>query len=193
MGTFQNASPKKSLTSVCQLNSSQLCENERIFSSFSRASYSVFLAFMLSPPPPECRLVSRKVRLPKWDLVHAPSHFCTNPQPVSLQRTRQGRGMGDQAPKTISSPQESKVHSRENKEPSWIDPPPLYFIPDFPPVHCNLYRVAQNLSKQVLRISYTKFHLISFQFVVIPHGKRDLSSLPEAAVHILWNKRAMAL
>ena len=42
-----------------------------------------------------------------------------------------------------------------------------------------IYRVAQNHGKQVLRISCMKFHLITFQFVVIPHGKRDLSSLPE--------------
>ena len=50
-----------------------------------------------------------------------------------------------------------------------------------------LYRVRQNHGKQVLRISCIEFHLTKFQFVVIPHGKRDLSSLPwtgEAAVQI---------
>ena len=50
-----------------------------------------------------------------------------------------------------------------------------------------VYRDAQNHGKQVLRISCMKFHLLTFQFVVIPHGKRDLSSLPEvgeAAVQI---------
>ena len=54
-------------------------------------------------------------------------------------------------------------------------------------VHDYLYRVAQNHGKQVLRMSCIKFHLPTFQFVVIPHGKRDLSSLPEvgeAAVQI---------
>ena len=52
-----------------------------------------------------------------------------------------------------------------------------------------VYRVAQNHGKQVLRISCMKFHLLTFQFVVIPHGKRDLSSLPEVgevAVQISW-------
>ena len=43
-------------------------------------------------------------------------------------------------------------------------------------LHCMLYKVAQNPGKQVLRISYIKSHLLSFQFVVIPHGKRDLGS-----------------
>jgi len=50
-----------------------------------------------------------------------------------------------------------------------------------------LYRVAQNHGKQVLRISPIKFHFPIIQFVVIPHGQRDLSSLPwteEAAVQI---------
>ena len=49
------------------------------------------------------------------------------------------------------------------------------------------YRVAQNHGKQVLRISPIKFHFPIIQFVVIPHGQRDLSSLPwtgEAAVQI---------
>ena len=41
-----------------------------------------------------------------------------------------------------------------------------------------LYRVAQNHGKQVLRISHIKFHFTIIQFVVIPHGQRDLSSLP---------------
>ena len=55
---------------------------------------------------------------------------------------------------------------------------------------CNVqfvYRVAQNHGKQVLRISPIKFHFPIIQFVVIPHGQRDLSSLPwtgEAAVQI---------
>ena len=39
---------------------------------------------------------------------------------------------------------------------------------------------SQNHGKQVLRISCIKFHLLTIQFVVISHGKRDLSSLPEA-------------
>ena len=43
-----------------------------------------------------------------------------------------------------------------------------------------IYRVGQNHRKHVLKISCIKFHLLTFQFVVIPHGKRDLSSLPEA-------------
>ena len=50
------------------------------------------------------------------------------------------------------------------------------------------YRVAQNQGKQVLGISHVKFHFPTIQFVVIPHGQRDLSSLPwtgEAAVQIL--------
>ena len=50
-----------------------------------------------------------------------------------------------------------------------------------------LYRAAQNHGEQVLRMSCIQFHLLTFQFVVIPHGKRDLSSLPEvgeAAVQI---------
>ena len=50
-----------------------------------------------------------------------------------------------------------------------------------------MYRVAQNHGKQVLRISPIKFHFLIIQFVVIPHGQRDLSSLPwtgEAAVQI---------
>ena len=49
------------------------------------------------------------------------------------------------------------------------------------------YRVAQNHGKQVLRISPIKFHFPIIQFVVIPPGQRDLSSLPwigEAAVQI---------
>ena len=41
-----------------------------------------------------------------------------------------------------------------------------------------MYRVAQNHGKQVLRISPIKFHFPIIQFVVIPHGQRDLSSLP---------------
>ena len=56
-----------------------------------------------------------------------------------------------------------------------------------------LYRVAQNYGEQVVRISSIKFHLLTFQFVVIPHGKRDLSSLPEAgeaAVQISWEKES---
>ena len=60
--------------------------------------------------------------------------------------------------------------------------------------HGMLYRVAQNHGKQVLRISCMKFHLLTFQFVVIPHGKRDLSSLPEvgeAAVQISWKWEAV--
>ena len=51
----------------------------------------------------------------------------------------------------------------------------------------SLYRVAQNHGKQVLRISPIKFLFHILQFVVIPHGQRDLSSLPwtgEAAVQI---------
>ena len=36
--------------------------------------------------------------------------------------------------------------------------------------HPNIYRVAQNHGKQVLRITHTKFHLPITQFVVIPHG-----------------------
>ena len=40
------------------------------------------------------------------------------------------------------------------------------------------YRVAQNHGKQVLRVIHTKFHLPVIQFVVIPHGQRDLGSLP---------------
>ena len=42
------------------------------------------------------------------------------------------------------------------------------------------YRVRQYHGKQVLRICCIKFHLLTLQFVVIPHGKRDLGSLPEA-------------
>ena len=56
------------------------------------------------------------------------------------------------------------------------------------------YRVAQNHGKQALKISCIKFHLPTFQFVVIPNGKRDLSSLPEAseaAVQISWKKEAV--
>ena len=57
-----------------------------------------------------------------------------------------------------------------------------------------MYRVGQNHGKQVLRISCIKFHLLTFQFVVISHGKIDLSSLPEAgeaAVQILSIKEAV--
>ena len=42
------------------------------------------------------------------------------------------------------------------------------------------YKVRQNHKKKLLRISCEKLHLLTFQFVVISHGKRDLSSLPEA-------------
>ena len=54
-------------------------------------------------------------------------------------------------------------------------------------LHHILYRVAQNHGKQVQRISPIKFQFPIIQFVVIPHGQRDLSSLPwtgEAAVQI---------
>ena len=49
------------------------------------------------------------------------------------------------------------------------------------------FRASTNLQgrtkprKADLRI---KFRLLTFKFVVISHGKRDLSSLPEAAVQI---------
>ena len=41
-----------------------------------------------------------------------------------------------------------------------------------------LYRVAQNLGKQVLRTHYLKFHSLCFDFAVFTHGERDLHSLP---------------
>ena len=41
------------------------------------------------------------------------------------------------------------------------------------------YMFGQNHGKQVFVISCIKFHLLTFQFVVIPNGKRDLSSLPD--------------
>ena len=52
-----------------------------------------------------------------------------------------------------------------------------------------LYRVKQNLGKQVLRIPCPKFRSPSSSFVVFLHGQRDLSSLPwigGAAVQISW-------
>ena len=60
----------------------------------------------------------------------------------------------------------------------------------------NMYRVAQNHGKQVLRISPIKFHFPIIQFVVIPHGQRDLSSLPwtgEAAVQISLKKEVVGM
>ena len=53
--------------------------------------------------------------------------------------------------------------------------------------YISMYRAEQNHGKQVVRISPIKFHFPIIQFVVIPHGQRDLSSLPwtgEAAVQI---------
>ena len=44
--------------------------------------------------------------------------------------------------------------------------------------HGSMHRFAQNQGKQVLRISHIKFHFSIIEFVVIPHGQRDLSSLP---------------
>ena len=58
----------------------------------------------------------------------------------------------------------------------------------------SINRVARNHRKQVLRISCISFNLFTFQFVVIPHGERDLSSLPEAgevAVQISSKKEAV--
>ena len=52
-----------------------------------------------------------------------------------------------------------------------------------------VYRVKQNLGKQVLRIPCPKFRSPSSSFVVFIHGQRDLSSLPwigGAAVQISW-------
>ena len=71
------------------------------------------------------------------------------------------------------------------------DPPPLWRVSK---TQLCTHRVGQNHRKQVLRISCIKFHLLTFQFVVISHGKRDLSSLPEAgeaAVQISWKKEAV--
>ena len=55
----------------------------------------------------------------------------------------------------------------------------------------------QGQTKQlVLRSSCIDFHLLTFQLVVIPRGKRDLSSLPdagEAAVQISSKKEAVGL
>ena len=55
----------------------------------------------------------------------------------------------------------------------------LVFVSYIPPARFGywLYKVAQNYGKQFLGI---KFLLLTFQFVVILHWKRDLSSLPEA-------------
>ena len=41
-----------------------------------------------------------------------------------------------------------------------------------------VYKVKQNLGKQVLRIPCPKFRSPSSSFVVFIHGQRDLSSLP---------------
>ena len=57
-----------------------------------------------------------------------------------------------------------------------------------------VYRVTQNLPKQVLRISRLEFCPHTIQLVVIPHGNRDLSSLPwtgEAAVQISWKSKVL--
>ena len=50
----------------------------------------------------------------------------------------------------------------------------------------DVYRVAQNLGKQVLRTHYLKFHSLSSDFAVFTHGERDLHNLrmAESAVHI---------
>ena len=40
-----------------------------------------------------------------------------------------------------------------------------------------LYRVAQNLGKQVLRTHFLKFDSLSSDFAVFTHGERDLHSL----------------
>ena len=51
-----------------------------------------------------------------------------------------------------------------------------------------VYRVKQNLGKQVLRIPCPKFRSPSSSFVVFIHGQRDLSSIPwkgGAAVGVL--------
>ena len=58
------------------------------------------------------------------------------------------------------------------------------------------HRVSQNHGKQVWRVTHTKFHLPITQFVVIPHGQRDLSSLPwlgGAAVQISWKREAVGI
>ena len=54
--------------------------------------------------------------------------------------------------------------------------------------------MALNHRKQILRVSHTNFLALIVQFVVVPHGLRDLSNLPwlgGAAVHIFEKKEAI--
>ena len=71
---------------------------------------------------------------------------------------------------------------RNKKETMWFNAEDAgnnsFLIPHCFP-HLNvLYRVAQNLGKQVLRTHYLKFHSLSSDFAVFTHGERDLHSLP---------------